>query len=155
MSNKQNVVPNNIFVKPNNKIKAFQPVELYKGEKILNLGLKDTDDLELVVTSVKDISKIKEVRCIVFENQLLSLIDTDNEKTQFHSNVYKYALKCIKTIQAVDSTLTGYVLDLAVAQQDTCSIMELNPLETSGFFLSDYSRTLKTISTLLKQKSVE
>lgn len=152
---KQNVVPNNIFVKPNNKIKAFQPVELYKGEKILNLGLKDTDDLELVVTSVKDISKIKEVRCIVFENQLLSLIDTDNEKTQFHSNVYKYALKCIKTIQAVDSTLTGYVLDLAVAQQDTCSIMELNPLETSGFFLSDYSRTLKTISTLLKQKSVE
>ena len=39
--------------------------------------------------------------------------------------------------------------------QGTCSIMELNPLETSGFFLSDYSRTLKTISTLLKQKSVE
>ena len=105
-----------------------------------------------MITSVKDISKIKEVRCIVFENQLISLIDTANEKTQFHSSVYKYALKCISTIQSVDNTLTGYVLDLAVTANDVCSIIELNPLETSGFFLSDYSRTLKTISTLLKQK---
>lgn len=133
------------FVKPNNKLKAFQPTILKKGESILSLGLSPEvlDGLEVVVCPTKDIKNVIEVRSIVFNGSLCSMAITSHEdkSLKISSDTIKFILKTIRRLPKSASC----IIDVAV--EDTgCSLMELNPLETSGFFLEDYTRTLELFS---------
>ena len=133
------------FVKPNNKLKSFQPTILKKGESILNLGLSPDEmkGLEVVVCSPKDISDVIEVRAIVFKGALCSMAITSHEdkSLKINSDTIKFLLKIIRRLPKSASC----IVDIAV-KGTSCSIMELNPLETSGFFLDDYTRTLELFS---------
>lgn len=144
-----------MFVKPNNKLKTFQPVILKRGEKLGNLGLSDEDskDLEIVVSSVKDTSNVVEVRAVVIEQTLASFaVSSHDDKTiRLHSDVLKFILSAIKSYPNIQT----YVLDIAIQNDSDFSIVEINPIETSGFFLKDYSRLLKTFSQGRKQEGVE
>ena len=142
------ILPMDLFIKPNNKIKTFQPVILKRGEKFSNLGLtsEESDGLQIITAPVKDISNTTEYRCVVFNSTLISIYNqTENPVKCYAYSVYNYALNCIRTIQQTDKDLIGYVLDLIVNENGICSIMELNPLETSGFFSTDYTQILKLL----------
>lgn len=143
------------FVKPNNKLKTFQPVILKKGEKLINLGLSDEEakDLEIVIASVKDTSQVVEVRAVVFDQTLTSLAVSSHEdkSIRLHADVTKFVLKAIQSYP----NLKSYVLDVAITNGLEYSVLEINPIETSGFFLKDYSRLLRTFSQGRKQEVVE
>ncbi len=130
------------FVKPNNKLKAFQPTILKKGEPINNLGLspETVKGLEVILASVKDMTNVVEVRAIVFNNSLCSIAVSSHEdkNIKIHSDVYKFALKAMRSYPEC----FAYALDIAVTNEKECSIMEINPIETSGFFIEDYTRLL-------------
>ena len=134
------------FVKPNNKLKAFQPTILKKGESINSLGLSPdvVKGLEVVLAPVKDISNVVEIRAIVFNNTLCSMAVTSHtdKSIKISSEAIKFILKAIRSF----SECSTYALDIAVTNDTDCSIMEINPLETSGFFLEDYERLLTIFS---------
>lgn len=144
-----------MFVKPNNKLKTFQPVILKRGEKLSNLGLSEEEakDLEVMVSSVKDTSNVIEVRAVIIEQTLASFaVSSHDDKTiRIHSDVLKFILEAIKAYPDIQT----YVLDIAIQNDSLYSIVEINPIETSGFFLNDYSRLLKTFSQGRKQEVVE
>lgn len=138
-------VKEDTFVKPNNKLKAFQPTILKKGESILSLGLSPEvlEGLEVVACTPKDISNVIEVRAIVFDGALCSMAITSHEdkSLKIHADTIKFILKTIRRLPKT----TSCVIDVAV-HDSKCSLMELNPLETSGFFLEDYKRILELFS---------
>ena len=153
--NKDKMFQMDMFVKPNNKLKAFQPVILKRGEKLVNLSLTEEQakDLQVVVSTVKDTSKVIEVRAVVIDQTLASYaVSSHDDKTiRIHSDVLKFVLKAIQSYP----NLKTYVLDIAITNDSEYSILEINPIETSGFFLKDYSRLLKTFSQGRKQEVME
>ena len=153
--NKDKMFQMDMFVKPNNKLKAFQPVILKRGEKLVNLSLTEEQakDLQVVVSTVKDTSKVIEVRAVVIDQTLASYaVSSHDDKTiRIHSDVLKFVLKAIQSYP----NLKTYVLDVAITNDSEYSILEINPIETSGFFLKDYSRLLRTFSQGRKQEVVE
>ena len=154
-SNKDQMFLTDKFVKPNNKLKTFQPVILKRGEKLSNLGLssEEAKDLEIVLASVKDTSNVIEVRAVVIDQSLAScsISSHEDKSIRLHADVTKFILKAIQSYPNIKS----YVLDIAITNDIEYSILEINPIETSGFFLKDYSRLLKTFSQGRKQEVVE
>lgn len=154
-TNKDKMFQTDMFVKPNNKLKTFEPVILKRGEKLVNLGLtaEQAKDLQVMVTTVKDTTNVVEVRAVIIDQTLASYaVSSHDDKTiRIHSNVLKFILKAIPSY----TNLKTYVLDIAITNDSEYSILEINPIETSGFFLKDYSRLLRTFSQVRKQEVVE
>ena len=129
-----------LFIKPNNILKGFTPTCLNTGDRFLSLNL--SVDQELAVFPFKEIQNSIEYRCVVVDNQLISIINTqENKETPIEAYVFveKVVLEYLQDVST-------YVLDI-LFWRDFYLVVEINPLETSGFF-GNYDRIINSLKNL-------
>lgn len=137
---KECFVQKKIFVKPHNVLKGFTPTCLNAGDRFLSLNLRVNQDI--AVFPFKDIHNSIEYRCVVVDNQLVSIVNTQENKTtppEAYIFVERVVLEYLQDVST-------YVLDI-LFWRDFYLVVEINPLETSGFF-DNYERIINSLKNL-------
>lgn len=137
---KRSRINSKVFVKPNNVLKGFSPTCLNKGDTFQSLNLEV--DQEIAVFPFRDIQSSIEYRCVIVDNQIVSIINTQEDKpTPLEAYIF-VETACLKNLQEVST----YVLDI-LYWRDLYLVVEINPLETSGFF-GNYDRIINVLKNM-------
>ena len=116
-----------VFIKPYDILKGFSPTCLNKGDTLASLNLEVNQDL--AIFPFKDIYNSIEYRCVIVDNQIVSIINTQEDKPTPTEAYIFVETACLENLQDVST----YVLDI-LYWRDLFLVVEINPLETSGFF---------------------
>lgn len=127
------------FVKPNTILKGFTPTMLKAGDRFAALNL--TVDQELAIYPFKNIHGSIEYCCVFVDNRLVSIVNTEDDSV-VPPAAYLFAEKISYPFEEIGT----YVLDI-LYWRDMYFVVEINPLETSGFF-ENYEVVLNALSNV-------
>lgn len=135
-----NYVNEKVFIKPYSDLKLFSPTCLSRGDKFTSLGINGR--AKLAVFPFKDLTGSTEFRSVIVDGNIVSIVNTQYNGVQVEPDMYLFVNKMAKYYQDVGS----FVLDFIVLK-DMYLVVEINPLETSGFF-GNYDIVLNALKEL-------
>lgn len=127
-----------VFVKPESRIKAFGATVFKKGEKLEALHLNDEDIIS--VSPVKDMTDTEEYRFVVFQNEIIHMTHQFDPEKLLPFQAYAFASRLTDYFK---DDIPAYVMDV-ISYKGSFYLVELNPIETSGF-VKDYKYLTDTL----------
>jgi hypothetical protein len=136
---KDMILTEDFFVKPESHIKSFGATVFKKGEMLRSLNL--SDDHVISLSPVKDMTDTEEYRFVVFQNDIIHMTHQFESEKLLPFQAYAFASRLTDYFK---DDIPAYVMDV-ISYKGSFYIVELNPIETSGF-VKDYQRLIDTLT---------